>query len=151
MEQKVLIELIFPSDQVFINLFNSTADLKPGRITITSNISDIVPRNILLPIKEDSYNNNSNSNNNCVFQTDVDSLCEFRIDFEIFPKFGTRLIAKTTALSFEHITGNSPEINTVLLPLFDLRLKNIGELKFSYQVIFPYSGTLLETSKFDTY
>lgn len=151
LEQKVLIELIFPSDQVFINLFNSTADLKPGRITITSNISDIVPRNILLPIKEDSYNNNSNSNNNCVFQTDVDSLCEFRIDFEIFPKFGTRLIAKTTALSFEHITGNSPEINTVLLPLFDLRLKNIGELKFSYQVIFPYSGTLLETSKFDTY
>ncbi|CAX39604.1 CDK inhibitor PHO81 homologue, putative) [Candida dubliniensis CD36] len=151
LEQKVLIELIFPSDQVFINLFNSTADLKPGRITITSNISDIVPRNILLPIREDSYNNNGNSNNNCVFQTDVDSLCEFRIDFEIFPKFGTRLIAKTTALSFEHITGNSPEINTVSLPLFDLRLKNIGELKFSYQVIFPYSGTLLETSKFDTY
>ncbi|KAL6454821.1 PHO81 Phosphate system positive regulatory protein PHO81 [Candida maltosa Xu316] len=149
LEQKVLIELIFPPDSQFINLFNSTTDLKPGRITLTSNISDIVPRNVLLPIIDD--NNNNNSNNNCVFQTDVDSLHDFRIDFEIFPKFGTRLIAKTTALSFEHIKSTSPEVNSVSLPLFDLRLRNIGELKFNYQVIFPYSGTLLETSKFDTY
>lgn len=148
LEQKVLIELIFPSDLEFINLFNSTADLKPGRITLTSNISDIVPRNILLPIGD---NNSSNNSSNCVFQTDIDSLHDFRIDFEIFPKFGTRLIAKTTALSFEHLNSTSPEVSSVLLPLFDLRLRNIGELKFNYQVIFPYSGTLLETSKFDTY
>ncbi|KAI5963539.1 PHO81 [Candida pseudojiufengensis] len=146
LEQKVLIELIFPQDdQLFINLFNSTTDLKPGRITLTSNISDIVPRNILLPLEEKS------SNNKCVFQTDVDSLNEFRIDFEIFPKFGTRLIAKTTALSFQHIDKTSPEISSIELPLFDLRLRNIGQLKFNYQIIFPFSGTLLETSKFDTY
>ncbi|KAK6453885.1 positive regulatory protein of phosphate pathway [Scheffersomyces xylosifermentans] len=146
LEQKVLIELIFPTDAEFINLFNLTTDLKPGRITLTSNISDIVPRNILLPIGGDT-----NASNNCVFQTDVDSLYEFRIDFEIFPKFGTRLIAKTTALSFSQIDTSSPEINSIQLPLFDLRLRNIGELKFNYQVIFPFSGTLLETSKFDTY
>ncbi|RCK66118.1 Ankyrin repeat protein nuc-2 [Candida viswanathii] len=148
LEQKVLIELIFPSDLEFINLFNSTTDLKPGRITLTSNISDIVPRNILLPMDNNAGNS---TNSNCVFQTDIDSLHDFRIDFEIFPKFGTRLIAKTTALSFEHLNSTSPEVSSVLLPLFDLRLRNIGELKFNYQVIFPYSGTLLETSKFDTY
>ena len=146
LEQKVLVELIFPTDSEFINLFNSTADLKPGRITLTSNISDIVPRNILLPIADETK-----ANNNCVFQTDIDSLNEFRIDFEIFPKFGTRLIAKTTALSFSQVDTSSPEINSIQLPLFDLRLRNIGELKFNYQVIFPFSGTLLETSKFDTY
>ncbi|KAI5951008.1 PHO81 [Candida jiufengensis] len=146
LEQKVLIELIFPQDdQAFINLFNSITDLKPGRITLTSNISDIVPRNILLPLEEKS------NNNKCVFQTDVDSLNEFRIDFEIFPKFGTRLIAKTTALSFQHIDTTSPEISSIELPLFDLRLRNIGQLKFNCQIIFPFSGTLLETSKFDTY
>jgi len=151
LEQKVLIELIFPhDDQSFINLFNSITDLKPGRITLTSNISDIVPRNILLPLEDKNHHGGAN-NNNCVFQTDVDSLNEFRIDFEIFPKFGTRLIAKTTALSFSHIDTTSPEISSIELPLFDLRLRNIGQLKFNYQIIFPFSGTVLETTKFDTY
>lgn len=146
LEQKVLIELIFPNDSRSINLFNSVTDLKPGRITITSNISDIVPRNILLPVSD-----GDKGSTNCIFQTEVDSLNEFRIDFEIFPKFGTRLIAKTTALNFSQIDTSSPEINSILLPLFDLRLRNIGELKFNYQVIFPFSGTLLETTKYDTY
>lgn len=146
LEQKVLIELIFPNDSRSINLFNSATDLKPGRITITSNISDIVPRNILLPASD-----GDKGSTNCIFQTEVDSLNEFRIDFEIFPKFGTRLIAKTTALNFSQIETSSPEINSILLPLFDMRLRNIGELKFNYQVIFPFAGTLLETTKYDTY
>lgn len=146
LEQKVLIELMFPNDSRSINLFNSATDLKPGRITITSNISDIVPRNILLPVSD-----GDKGSTNCNFQTEIDSLNEFRIDFEIFPKFGTRLIAKTTALNFSQIDTSSPEINSILLPLFDLRLRNIGELKFNYQVIFPFSGTLLETTKYDTY
>lgn len=146
LEQKVLIELIFPDENEFINIFNSSTDLKPGRLTLTSNNSEIVPRNILLPLMDDTT-----SSNNCVFQTDVESLNEFRIDFEIFPKFGTRLIAKTTALAFSQIDTSSPEINSLQLPIFDLRLKNIGELKLNYQVIFPYAGSLLETSKFDTY
>lgn len=146
LEQKILIELIFPNNSCCINVFNSATELKPGRITITSNISDIVPRNILLPVTD-----GEKGSTNCIFQTEVESLNEFRIDFEIFPKFGTRLIAKTTALNFSQIDTSSPEINSILLPLFDLRLKNIGELKFNYQVIFPFSGTLLETTKYDTY
>lgn len=146
LEQKVLIELIFPNDSKCINLFNSATDLKPGRITITSNISDLVPRNILLPVSD-----GNKGSANCIFQTEVESLNEFRIDFEIFPKFGTRLISKTTALNFSQVETSSPEINSIVLPLFDSRLRNIGELKFNYQVIFPFSGTLLETAKYDTY
>lgn len=146
LEQKVLIELFFSGDAGSINLFNSDSGLKPGRITITSNNTDIVPRNIILPTtdrKQDVAN--------CVFQTEVDLLNEFRVDFEIFPKFGTRLIAKTTALDFAQLDSSSPEVNCILLPVFDLRLRNIGELKFKYQVIFPFAGTLLETTKYDTY
>lgn len=146
LEQKVLIELIFPIDSHYIDLFDSGTELKPGRITISSNLSDIVPRNILLPASD-----GQKGTTNCMFQTDVDSLNGFRIDFEIFPKFGTRLIAKTTALNFSQIDTSSPEINSILLPLFDIRLRNIGELRFNYQIIFPFAGTLLETTKYDTY
>lgn len=146
LEQKIFIELILPDDSELIRLFNSETDLKPGRMTLTSNISDIVPRNIILPLSD-----NAVLSGNCIFQTDIDSLPEFRIDIEVFPKFGTRLIAKSTLLLMSQITSTSSEIKPILLPLFDLRLRNIGELKFSYQVIFPFSGTLLETSKFDTY
>lgn len=146
LEQKVLIELVFSNEKGSINLFNSATGLQPGRITITSNISDIVPRNILLPT-----NGGDKETTSCIFQTEVDSLNEFRIDFEIFPKFGTRLIAKTTALNLKQLDTSSLEFNAIVLPLFDLRLRNIGELKFNYQVIFPFSGTLLETTKYDTY
>ncbi|KAG7191762.1 phosphate system positive regulatory protein pho81 [Scheffersomyces spartinae] len=147
LEQKLLIELIFPSNTSFIKFFDSATDLNPGRITLTSNISDIVPRNILLSVSDGIRANG----NNCIFQTDLDSLTDFRIDFEIFPKFGTRLIAKTTALLFSQIDPTSPMVNSFQLPLFDLRLRNIGELKVHYQVIYPFAGTLLEASKFDTY
>lgn len=146
LEQKVLIELVFSNEKGSINLFNSATGLQPGRITITSNISDIVPRNILLPT-----NGGDKETTSCIFQTELDSLNEFRIDFEIFPKFGTRLIAKTTALNLKQLETSSLEFNSIVLPLFDLRLRNIGELKFNYQVIFPFSGTLLETTKYDTY
>lgn len=146
LEQKVLIELLFSIEGSCINIFNSDTELRPGRITLTSNISDIVPRNILLPSSE-----GEKGSTNCMFQTEIDSLNEFRIDLEIFPKFGTRLIAKTTALNFSQIDTSSPEVKSILLPLFDIRLRNIGELKFNYQVIFPFSGTLLETTKYDTY
>lgn len=145
LEQKVLIELVFPNNGSFISLFNSSTDMKPGRITLSSNNSDIVPRNIILPTADES------KISNCIFQTDVDSLNDFRIDFEIFPKFGTRLIAKTTVLAFSQINTSSPEVSSIRLPLFDLRLKNIGEIHFNCQVIFPFGGTLLEASKFDTY
>lgn len=147
LEQKLLIELIFPSNTDFIKFFDPATDLNPGRITLTSNISDIVPRNILLSVGDGIRANG----NNCIFQTDLDSLTDFRIDFEIFPKFGTRLIAKTTALLFSQIDPTSPMVNSFQLPLFDLRLRNIGELKVHYQVIYPFAGTLLEASKFDTY
>lgn len=145
LEQKVLIELVFPNNGSFISLFNSSTDMKAGRITLSSNNSDIIPRNIILPAADES------KIDNCIFQTDVDSLSEFRIDFEIFPKFGTRLIAKTTVLAFSQINTSSPEVSSISLPLFDLRLKNIGEIRFNCQVIFPFGGTLLEASKFDTY
>lgn len=143
LEEKALIELVFATSSATVKLFSGT-ELKPGRITITSSISDSVPRNILLPASDVHA-----ATANCIFQTETHLLKEFRIDFEIFPKFGTRLIAKTSALSFALLA--LLEVTAVVLPLFDPRLRTIGELSFSVQVILPFSGTLLETTKYDTY
>lgn len=145
LEKKVLVELEFESNADLIVIFDLTGDLNPGRITLTSNISDIVPRNVILPIDSNA------KNSGCVFQTEWDALRDFRIDFEVFPKFGTRLIAKTTALTFSHMRSTTAQSHQARLPLFDKRLRNIGELRCKYQVIFPFLGALLETSKFDTY
>ena len=39
----------------------------------------------------------------------------------------------------------------IILPLFDSRLKNVGELICDYQLIFPFNGKPLEITKYDTY
>jgi len=143
LEKKIFVQLHFAMgrDSIILNQDEVISSL-PGRIVITSRISDVVPRNILLPA--------SDIENTVAFQ--IDSLDRFSIDFEIFPSFGTKLIAKTSALSevFTKVPNDGLN-NSTVLPLFDGRLKNVGELRFSFQVIHPYSGTPLEISKYDTY
>lgn len=143
LEKKIFVQLHFAlgRDSIILNQDEVISSL-PGRIVITSRISDVVPRNILLPA--------SDIENTVAFQ--IDSLDKFSIDFEIFPSFGTKLIAKTSALSdvFTKVSNDGLN-NLTVLPLFDGRLKNVGELRFGFQVIHPYSGTPLEISKYDTY
>lgn len=143
LEKKIFVQLHFAlgRDSIVLNQDEVISSL-PGRIVITSRISDVVPRNILLPC--------SDADNTVAFQ--IDSLNTFSIDFEIFPSFGTKLIAKTSALSdvFTKVSNDGLN-NFTVLPLFDGRLKNVGEMRFSFQVIHPYSGTPLEISKYDTY
>ncbi|CDR37917.1 CYFA0S01e19174g1_1 [Cyberlindnera fabianii] len=143
LEKMIFLQLRFAlgKDSILLNQEEVLTSL-PGRVVLSSKISDVVPRNILLPVTE--------GESTVAFQ--VDSLDQFSIDFEIFPSFGTKLIAKTSALSnvFTDVTNDGLN-NSVVLPLFDGRLKNVGELKFQFQVIHPYSGKPLEISKYDTY
>jgi CDK inhibitor PHO81 len=143
LEKKIILQLHFSlgRDSILLNQDEVISSL-PGRIVISSRISDVVPRNILLPV--------SDTENTVAFQ--IDSLDAFTIDFEIFPSFGTKLIAKTSALSnvFTNVHNDGLN-NAVVLPLFDGRLKNVGEMSFNFQVIHPYSGEPLEISKYDTY
>lgn len=145
LERKVLVELQFENLES-IKLFDYAAEMNPGRIALISNLSDLVTRNILLPMEKDVKGMSTS-----IFQVDQVSFGWFKVDFEIFPRFGTRLIAKTTSVSFSMAEKVSYDFNTVRLPLFDLRLRNVGELAFRYQVIYPFSGNLLETTDFDTY
>lgn len=143
LEKKIILQLHFAlgHDSIVLNQDEVISSL-PGRVVISSRISDVVPRNVLFPVTD--------TETTVAFQ--VDSLEKFNIDFEIFPSFGTKLIAKTSALS-NIFTGaaNGGLNNSVLLPLFDGRLKNVGEMSFNFQVIRPYSGEPLEISKYDTY
>ncbi|SCV00006.1 LAMI_0G02256g1_1 [Lachancea mirantina] len=146
LEKKIFVEIILKSGlgSVVLNKDDESVLSTPGRITLTSNVADIIPRNVILPIDEDDERI-------VVFQ--VDSISNFSVDFEIFPSFGTRLIAKTTALPqlFQSKEIDSSNRGQLSLALFDSRVKNVGELAIDFRVIFPYAGKPLEVSKYETY
>lgn len=94
----------------------------------------------MLPIQEDSR----------VISFQVDNLETFAVDFEIFPTFGSKVIAKSVALPTVFKAENS-STGSCTLPLFDPRLRSIGQLQFRLQVIKPYHGEPLEITHFATY
>ncbi|KAK5094422.1 phosphate system positive regulatory protein pho81 [Exophiala xenobiotica] len=139
LDTKTLISINFDKGSKAIKFFNE-GRYPAARITISSKMSDLIPRNIMLPIQEDAR----------VASFQIDNLDSFAVDFEIFPTFGSKVIAKSVALSdvFKAV-DNSAGVCT--LPLFDPRLRSIGQIQFCYQVVKPYSGTPLEITQFATY
>lgn len=139
LDSKVHISITFHRGADAIRFFNE-ARYPAARITISSKTSDLIPRNIILPIQDDSRN--------VSFQ--VENLDTFSVDFEIFPTFGSKVIAKSAALPdvFQALESSS---GSCFLPLFDPRLRCIGQIHFSFQVIKPYTGTPLEITQFATY
>lgn len=158
--QKIFIKLSFERDTNFIEFHPADETIivpEAGRITVTSNYSDNLPRNIVL--RDSMGVNGSNftgeedklleGNNEVMFQ--VDSIDNFIVDFEVYPEFGTRLISKTTCMPylFQKIMTNVQD--TIFLPLFDTKLNNIGSLRFKCQIIFPYNGKSLQIDKYEPY
>lgn len=139
LDTKAFIAINFDKGTKAIQFFNE-ARYPAARLTISSKTSDLIPRNLMLPIQEDSKS--------VYFQ--VDNLSTFAVDFEIFPTFGSKVIAKSVALPdlFRAIDSSS---GTCCLPLFDPRLRSVGQIQFSFQVIKPYTGTPLEITQFATY
>jgi CDK inhibitor PHO81 len=111
-----------------------------ARLTITSKLSDLIPRNVILPIQDDFR----------IVTFQIDNLDSFAVDFEIFPTFGSKVISKSVALPevFQAISSSS---GTCCLPLFDPRLRAIGQINFNFQVIKPFQGDPLEITHFATY
>lgn len=111
-----------------------------ARLTISSKSSDLIPRNIALPI-QDEYRQIS-------FQ--IENLETFSIDFDIFPTFGSKVIARSAASSrvFTNRTSSSGHWH---LELFDPRLRAIGRMSFRYQVVTPFHGIPMEITQFATY
>jgi CDK inhibitor PHO81 len=139
LDTKTFIAISFDRAAKAIQFFNE-ARYPAARLTISSKTSDLIPRNLMLPIQEDSRS--------VYFQ--VEDLGNFSVDFEIFPTFGSKVIAKSVALPdvFRAIQSSA---SSCCLPLFDPRLRSVGQIQFNFQVIKPYPGKTLEITQFPFY
>ncbi|KAI2233307.1 phosphate system positive regulatory protein pho81 [Ophidiomyces ophidiicola] len=140
LDNKTFIQICFDSAPSESIVFYQAGRYAAARLAISSKLSDLIPRNIMLPLQEDSR----------VVSFQIDRLDTFALEFEIFPTFGSKVIAKTVALPNLFSTGNRSS-GACCLPLFDPRLRPIGEIKFCFQVIKPYYGEPLEITHFATY
>ena len=139
LDTKCFVAINFDRGAKAIQFFNE-ARYPAARITISSKTCDLIPRNIILPIQEDTRS--------VLFQ--VDNLSTFTVDFEIFPTFGSKVIAKSVALP-DTFSARDSSSGTCCLPMFDPRLRAVGQIHFNFQVIKPYSGRPLEITQFATY
>ena len=111
-----------------------------ARLTISSKSSDLIPRNILLPIQDEFK----------VISFQIENLDTFSIDFDIFPTFGSKVIARSVASS-KVFAGKASSSGQWHLELFDPRLRAIGRISFDFQVEKPFHGIPLEITHFATY
>ncbi|ELR08665.1 phosphate system positive regulatory protein pho81 [Pseudogymnoascus destructans] len=140
LDTKTFVQISFDEGDEKPMVFFHDSKYPAARLTISSKLSDLIPKNILLPFQEDTRH--------VSFQ--IDSLESFAVDFDIFPTYGAKVIAKTVALpsTFKTLSSN---YGRCCLPLFDPRLRAIGQIAFNFQVIKPFSGKPLEITDFDTY
>lgn len=140
LDKKVFVQIMFDQGSAGSVIFDQTGRHPAARLTISSKHSDLIPRTVMLPIQDDSR----------IISFQIDNLDTFTVDFEIYPTFGSKVIAKTMALPtvFE---AEKSSTGTCSLPLFDPRLRAIGLLRFGFQVIKPYHGDPLEITHFATY
>lgn len=111
-----------------------------ARLTISSRSSDLIPRNVHLPIQDDSK----------IVSFQINNLDTFAVDFDIYPTFGSRVIARAVASS-RVFTGKASSSGLWHLELFDPRLRAIGRISFEFHVITPFPGIPLEITNFATY
>ncbi|KAL8931837.1 MAG: hypothetical protein Q9211_006700, partial [Gyalolechia sp. 1 TL-2023] len=137
LDSKTLVLIAFEEESIS---FYHDSKYPAARLTISSKTTDIIPRNLMLPIQEDSK----------IIFFQIDKLESFILDFDIYPTFGSKIIARSVALPnlFSAISSSS---GNCCLPLFDPRLRAIGQISFSYQVIKPFCGMPLEITHFATY
>lgn len=140
LDKKAFVQIYFEPSGLGSIVFDQAGRYPAARLTVSSKLTDVIPRTLMLPLQEDSRN--------ITFQ--IDSLDTFAIDFEIFPTFGSKVIAKTVALPTV-FTAEQSSAGSCSLPLFDPRLRSIGQLRFNFQVIKPYYGDPLEITHFATY
>ncbi|KAA8892726.1 putative ankyrin repeat protein nuc-2 [Sphaerosporella brunnea] len=138
LENKTLVQLSFVESGCEAVHFDQDSKYPAARLTISSKSSDLIPRNLLLPLNEESK----------LVSFQIDSLDTFAIDFDIFPTFGSKVLARTIALADTFRNKNSGHC---VLPLFDSRLRAIGRISFDFRIIKPFEGAPLEITHFATY
>lgn len=111
-----------------------------ARLTISSKSSDLIPRNLLLPVPDDLK----------VVSFQIDDLDSFTMDFDVYPTFGAKVIARAVASS-KVFTCRISASGHWHLELLDPRLHAIGRISFNFQVVKPFNGVPLEITHFATY
>lgn len=138
LDTKTVIQLSFDNAESPLVFFQD-GKYPAARLTISSKVSDLIPKNIILPFQED----------NRIVSFQVDNLDSFSLDFEVFPTYGAKIIAKSVVLP--SIFKASEGSTKCCVPLFDPRLRAIGQITFNTQVIKPFNGQPLEITDFETY
>lgn len=140
LDTKTVVQINFGTDGEQPLVFFHDGKYPAARLTISSKASDFIPKNIILPFTEDTR----------LVSFQVDNLESFTLDFDVFPTYGAKIIAKTVALpnTFRASLSSS---GSCCLPLFDPRLRAIGQISFNTQVIKPFQGKPLEITDFETY
>lgn len=111
-----------------------------ARLTISSKSSDLIPRNLLLPIQDEFK----------VISFQIENIDTFSIDFDVYPTIGSKVIARGVASS-RVFTNPGKSTSQWHLELFDPRLRAIGRITFDFQVVKPFHGIPLEITHFATY
>lgn len=139
LDTKTVVQLSFDDTEESPLVFFQDGKYPAARLTISSKVSDLIPKNIILPFQEDTR----------IVSFQVADLDSFSLDFDVFPTYGAKIIAKTVVLpsTFKAAQGNT----RCCLPLFDPRLRAIGSISFNTQVIKPFNGQPLEITDFETY
>ncbi|KAI1817144.1 hypothetical protein GGS20DRAFT_102228 [Poronia punctata] len=140
LDTKTVVQISFEENGEPPLIFFHDSKYPAARLTISSKLSELIPKNIILPFQEDTR----------LVSFQVDNLDNFTLDFDVFPTYGAKIIAKTVALpnTFRaSLTGSG----RCCLPLFDPRLRAIGQISFNTQVIKPFQGAPLEITDFETY
>ncbi|KAH9908003.1 hypothetical protein F4778DRAFT_456989 [Xylariomycetidae sp. FL2044] len=140
LDTKTVVQISFEGkgDQPLV--FFHDSKYPAARLTISSKLSDLIPKNIILPFQEDTR----------LVSFQVDNLDTFTLDFDVFPTYGAKVIAKTVALP-NTFRASLSSTGRCCLPLFDPRLRAIGQITFHTQVIKPFQGAPLEITDFETY
>ncbi|KAK3344013.1 ankyrin repeat protein nuc-2, partial [Lasiosphaeria hispida] len=140
LDTKTVVQITFGENGKQPLVFFNDSKYPAARLTISSKMSDLIPRNVMLPFQEDTR----------LVSFQIDNLESFTLDFDVFPAYGAKVIAKTVALpnTFRALMSSA---DSCCLPLFDPRLRAIGQISFHTQVIKPFRGKPLEITDFETY
>jgi len=88
LDTKTFVQISFDEGSEQPMVFFHDSKYPAARLTISSKLSDLIPKNILLPFQEDTR----------LVSFQIDNLDSFAIDFDVFPTYGAKVIAKTVAL-----------------------------------------------------
>lgn len=125
-------------------LFSSSKLTVSLKSTTRQTCAEVIPQTVSLPLLDNAES--------LVFH--IDDLRHLCLEFEIYPTFGSKVIAKAVAPPslLTDLPSRGRTLGLCQLPLLDPRLQVIGQLSLEYLVIRPFAGVHFDIhSRIETY